>query len=347
MTYARYAKTRSVRLTITTPDGQTITVENMVGDEGFRMAFDCRRTMDETPGEFQVTIWNMDPEAIAILNGAQTTKIDDIDQIMVGKQLQSATVAEDGVDAQGAGFFIVELEAGYDEQVSRVFKAIGARIKTGPDSSLITTVTTITAQEDLDGMLLGLPMTTFTAGTPTFELVDYLRNIAGLGPGNLTPATMFALLGDSKLDCPFHVSGGQALDFLQVVLKWVPLRWFVDDRQFWVCGREGVSPPGSPPPWIVDGIGLPEPLLSPPQRDDAGRIVAECFLCPRLKVGRLVELSEAGLSLTMAGLSPQLAEIQKANVPPGLYRLDEVSHAGDTGGGDWTTRMLLRATKGA
>lgn len=338
-------KTKSARLTITTADDTEIVIENMQGNEGFQISFDAKRSMDEAPGEFQVTVTNLPPDALGAIEAAQTRRIDDIDQFLVGCQLQTSVVKEDGADATAAGFMVVELEAGYDGTVSRVFKAIGARVKSSPDSNLITFNTTITAAENLDGALLGLPMQSFPAGTTFFEVIDAIRQVAGLGPGNLTPALLFSILGDSKIDAPFHLSGGQALDFLKAFLLLQPLRWFIDDREIWICGREGLSPPNIPV-FVPDEIGMPDILLSPPQRDDGGRIVAECLLCPRLRPGRLVTLTPGGLALVNQGLSPTQQQVQRANVPPGNYRLDEVQHTGDTAGGEWTTTMLLRPIPG-
>ena len=348
MSYSTYAKTRSARLTVTTPSGQKIVVSNLDGNDGFYMTFEGRRSMDNSPAEFTVSVYNMDPEALAVLNAAQTQQVDDWDKLLVDVlgQLDPQTVAADGSDALKAGFCIIELEAGYDQQPSRVFQAIGARITTVPDSSLTTYVTTFVANENLDGQLLGFPLQTFPAGSATYDLVDALRRGAGLGPGNFNPGTWFALCGLSQLESPFHFSGGQALDFLDATLKWMPMRWFVDDRQLWICGREGWTQPGGPPPWVTDGIETPEILTAPPHRDDAGRVVVECLLSPKIKPGRLVLLTPAGLALANLGLSPTIQQIQQAQVPPGLYRADEVAHSGDTGSGDWTTRILLRPTKG-
>lgn len=341
MGYSLYTRTKSARLTITTAEGQQILVENMEGDEGFRIEFEAKRSMDQSPGEFSVTVYNLPPDVLGILQAAQIRRVDDLDQLMIGQVLQSTVVTEE--DATAAGYLVVELEAGYDGQVSRVFRAIGARVSSRPDSSLITTITTITAQENLAAAGLGLALQTFPAGSTTFELLDYLRGIAGLDSGNLSPALLTSLLGDSRLDSPFHVSGGQALDTLRDILKALSMRWFIDDRELWVCGREGYGIIGSPPPWVQDEIGEPEILLSPPQRADGGRIIAECLLCPRLRPGRLVRLTEGGLGLASQGLSATLDQISRADVPPGLYRLDEINHMGDTGGGDWTSRMTLRA----
>lgn len=342
MTFALYRRTKSLRLTVTPPDGAPVVVENLEGDQGFRVEFEARRSMDERPGEFSVTAYNLPPDALGAIEAAQVRRVDDLDALLVGAGLQSQVVAADGSDALAAGFCVVELEAGYDGVLSRVFRAVGATIESDRVDGDVTSRVVLTAAENLDGVLLGLPQATFPAGTTTYEVVDYLRRLAGLGPGNLTPATLAAILGDSKLSSPYHVSGGQALGLLQQVLQYLSFRWFVDDREIWICGRDGVVNAGGVPPWVADEVGEPEPLLGRPRRRPGGSVEAECLLCPRLRVGRLVRLSEAGLALALQGLSPDEQQVARAQVPPGLYRLDGVAHGGTTGDGPWDTRMTLR-----
>lgn len=344
MGFSIYTKTRSARLTVTTAEGQTVTVENMTANRGFALRFSTTKRMDSSPGESEVTVYNLPDDVLGILEASQTRRIDDPDILLSGIGLQTASVAPDGSSANAAGFLTVELEAGYDGQIGRIFKAIGSRVFSRVDDNLTTTITTIHANENLDGALLGLPQRTFPVGTPTLELLDYLRSLGGLGPGNCTPGTISALLGVSQLSSVYVASGGQAIDRLESVCRSLPIRFFVDDREAWFCGRDGITGPAAPPPWIVEEIQEPEILLRPPQRDDGGRILAECLLCPRLRVGRLVRLTPAGLSSSLQGLSPSIQQIQRARVPPGLYRLDELAHQGDTGGGPWSTRLTLRPT---
>lgn len=348
MTYSFYRRTRSARLTVTTPEGTTIAVDNMVGDSGFSMEFEAKRTMSDSLGEFSVTVYNMPQEAISIIESAQVRRVDDLDQILVDAGLQVSEVNSAGADALQAGFLVCELQAGYDEDVSRVFRAVGARTTSGFDRSVrdrgeITHSTTIVAVDSLDGVLLGLPLRSFLAGATLFELVDYLRGLAGLGPGNLTPALLGRLIGDAKLSSGYNVSGGEALAHLRNVLQYYPLRWFVDDRELWLCGRDDVPNPGGVPAYVDDEIVEPDLLTTRPRRTDGGRVLAECLLCPRLLPGRLVRLTEAGLGLALEGLSPTEFAIAYAQVPPGLYRLDEVRHTGSTSDmGRWTSTMILR-----
>ena len=337
MSLYRLRRTRSSRLTLTTPDGQTLVAENLSGDTGFAMSFEAKRTMDENPGEYSAVAWNLPADVLEGLEAAQGRRINDPDRILVDEVLRDVGVPPDGSAALEGGWLVAEFEAGYDGVVSRVFRGIGARISTERVDDGCTTESRISIVENLDAILLGDGERSFPPGASTFELVDYLRGIAGLGPGNLTPALLTALLGESKLSSGYHCAGGQALTRLKSVLEYLPLRWFVDDRELWICGRDGVPNAGGVPAYVPDEIGEPDILLSRPRRVDGGMISAECFLCPRLRVGRLVNLTEAGLALALQGLSPSEQAIAYAEVPPGLYRLDEVTHDGS-----WTTRMMLR-----
>lgn len=342
MPFSIYRKTRSARLRLTTAEGEVVVVENLQGDEGFRIGFEARRTMDESPGEFTATVLNLPPDVLGAFESAQPSRIDDLDALLAGKQLQSAVLADDCSDALAAGFAVVELEAGYDGALSRVFRAIGVRIDTAPDSDDVTLVTTLKVDEGADSVL-SLVAASYPAGTPTFDYVDYLRRVAGLGLGNCNPLTFAAILGDSRLDSPVHSSGGQPLARLAECLKYLECRWFVDDRELWLCARDGVVSPTGALPWVADGPPEePEPMIGRPRRVDGGYVDLTCFLCPRIRPGRLVRLTPGGLALAEQSLSPKQAAIQRAQVPPGLYRADVVTHRGTTGPGEAVTNLKLR-----
>lgn len=360
--FSIYRKTRSVRLRVTTPDGEVISVDNLKGDQGFRLGFACVRSMNEEPGTGQVTALNLPAEALGILEAAQATRVDDLDALLYSRTLQAAVVDPDGADALGAGFLIAEVEAGYEGSTSRVFQIIGARASTSDDYGKrsagntrgggrlrgITQVTTIEGDECLDGALLGLPTATFPAGATLFEVVDYLRRVAGLGPGNCDYLTFTAIAGDAHLDAPYHVSGGRALAIMKEVLQYYPpLRWFVDDREMWICARDGVPNPNGALAWIADGPPEePETIIGRPAKVDGGMVSVTCFLCPRIRPGRLVRLTPGGLALADQGMTPDPEAVKRAQVPPGVYRCERVEHRGTTGPGEFQTEMRLRPVVG-
>lgn len=344
MGFSLYHRTKSVRLTVTLPDGQVLVVENMDGNAGFFLSFECTRSMDDSPGEASIRALNLPPEVIGAMEAAQVSKVDDLDALLVGKNLLPQ-ISADGSDALAAGFLIMEVEAGYDGNVSRLFKAVGARSSSVPDADDVTMVTTISATENLDGALLGLPVCAFTSGSSLFSVLDYLRRAAGLGEGNLSPATLAAIIGESTISSPYVVSGGQALAHIRSVLQYLPLRWFIDDRDLWLCARDEVPSPVVPPadPWVFDGPPeLLPPIIGRPARDDAGFVTLTTLLTGAVRPGRLVRLDEGGLALAQQGLSASAAQARRANVPPGRYRVESVSHRGDTGGGEFSTTMRLR-----
>lgn len=360
--FSIYRKTRSVRLRVTTPDGEVISIDNLKGDQGFRLGFSCVRSMNEEPGTGQVTALNLPAEALGILEAAQATRVDDLDALLYSRTLQAAVVDPDGADALAAGFLIAEVEAGYEGSTSRVFQVIGARASTSDDYGKrsagntrgggrlrgITQVTTIEGDECLDGALLGLPTATFPAGATLFELVDYLRRVAGLGPGNCDYLTFTAIAGDAHLDAPYHVSGGRALAIMKEVLQYYPpLRWFVDDREMWICARDGVPNPNGALAWIADGPPEePEAIIGRPAKVDGGMVSVTCFLCPRIRPGRLVRLTPGGLALADQGMTPDPEAVKRAQVPPGVYRCERVEHRGTTGPGEFQTEMRLRPVVG-
>src|SRR5690606_30129809 len=122
------------------------------------------------------------------------------------------------------------------------------------------------------------------------EVVDYLRRVAGLGPGNISQAALDGIIGPAKLSSPYAVSGGDALKRIKQVLEWLPVRWFVDDREIWICGRDDVPSPYGAPAYVLGAPEEPDLILSRPERVDGGRVQVECLLCPRILPGRLVML---------------------------------------------------------
>lgn len=345
MSFSIYAKTRSARLTVTLPDGgPPVVIENMSGDDGFSMQFKSRRTMDDSLGSLTVDLWNLPPDVLGLIESSQVRKVDDLDAALSGCVLYDAGVDPVASEAGSEGFAIVELEAGYDGQLTRVFQAIGARIESERDEDDLSNKTSITCVENLDGLLFGLPLRSFPAGSTTFEVLDYLRSCIGLGPGNLTYESWSALVGDSKLSAPFHVSAGDALELLKVFMVNGPARWFLDDRQIWVCGRDGVANAGKVPPFIVGTPHELPPILRRPRRREGGLLEVVCLLAPAPAPGQLVLLQRGGLAIPGVVTTPQ--QIARAQVPAGVYRVETVDHSGDTssdGEDAWTSTFLLRS----
>lgn len=83
-------------------------------------------------------------------------------------------------------------------------------------------------------------MKCFPAGTPLFDLLDYLREEALLGPGNLTQSSLHALIGDCRLDTPYHFRDSDPLKVLQDVAQYLPLHMCVHEGQLIIAPRKGL-----------------------------------------------------------------------------------------------------------
>lgn len=333
MTIIAY-KTRSTRVTVTLPDGQVLTVENLEGNNGIETDFEVKRDMSPALGSVSITMYNLPKWLRGDIEAAQARKPDDIDQILAtlgqakGWTVYQSQMADDGASALAVGLSLVKIEAGYDGALSTLIEVVGARaVSERIDET--TYATTITGEDSLDAALYARPTTVFEPGTPTFDVMTFLRVACGLGNGNVTPAVWTALLGDSRL-ADYYYSQMPGLDVLAQLLDFLPLRWWIDGRELFVIPKDGQPyPPGVPPPYVPDPVTLPGIILERPQRLEGGFVEVRCLLTPSLLPGRLFLLSAAALGLE--GATPE--EILRADVPPGLYRVEEVSHVGGTGSG--------------
>lgn len=346
MTLTIYKRSRSCRLTVTPADDAPVVVENIETDSGFSMRFRVLRTMDDRLGTLEVTVRNLPPDLLGPIEASQVRQVDDLDAALAGITLQVAGVDPDGAEVGPAGFAAVELEAGYDGALTRIGRAVGCSLASDREDD-VTNTTTISALESLDGLLLGLPLATFPAGAQTFEVMDYLRRCLALGPGNLTLATWTAILGQSTLDSPYHVSAGDALDLLRSFTQYLNARWWVDDRQIWVCGRDGAPNFGKVPPFLPGAPKTLPPAIRRPRRVAGGLVEFPCFLAPDVAPGELVLLTPG--ALTFEGVTPAQEQVLRAQVPEGVYRVEQIEHSGDTsedGEDSWTSVPLLRGMPG-
>ena len=335
--------TRSVRVTIVPPEGDSILIENLANNEGFEVDFAVSRAMDEAQGSIELKIYNLPVGLRGELEAAQVRKVDDLDQILArngqanGWEVFTGEVAADGSSALSVGLPLIKIEAGYDGNVSELFEAVGATVLSSRVDET-TYVTEVTAIEALDSVMYAKPTTVFPEGSPTFDLMTWLRVATGLGQGNATAEQWAALVGDSRLDAPFYSSMG-GFEALKQLLDFLPLRWWIDDRQLWIVSKDGQA--GSlVPPYLPTISTLTEPMVARPRRIEGGFVQMVTLLWPSAIPGTIVPLSSNALGL---GYDPTPAEVARAEVPPGFYRIEAVEHSGTTSAsGDATTSCKLK-----
>lgn len=340
-------QTRSARVTVQPPDGPGIEVENLVGNDGLRITFDVRRALDTGPDEGTATIYNLGPDQLGLIEGQRGDPGGLLDLATYGDGTSFNQPRPPGPDSALAdNMSTVTVEAGYNEQVSTIFESVLAEVRSvKPDN--ITTQTTIKGTDNLDGALFNASSRVFADGSLLFSVVDELRTIAGLGQGNFTLQTWAALVGNATISGTYAITGDcytqldEVFEYLRSTDNLANVRWFQDAGDFYVYRDDQ---------FVTDGAGGEAPLELPPlkkrpARESSGYIAVTSFLAPQVRPGRLVVLDPSGLSPAQLGDAPILPDVLRSDIPPGLYRCDEVRHTGDTNpGGRYTTVLKLWPT---
>jgi len=330
--------TRSMRL-IVRPVGVAteIVVENMSGNEGLEMQFSVRRSIGDSASTGQAVIFNL-PDSIRTLIEGQGSRVGNIDDLIEDGTLWS--VGEEASDDETAiasqqGYATIELQAGYDGSVSTIFSGTAIFTQTVPSASSstprrdsegrfakavlgagITTETTIIASSGIAQVALSQANETFAKGTDTFVILEHLRRVLKLGPGNCTPINWLKYLADaagainkngqslfsqtSVLSSSFTVTDNAAQQ-LEEFLRFTGLRYFVDDGQLWLLPRQG---------FIEGPIVTLEQLKEAPRRPRPGHLECKAFLTPAVAPGHLVRVDATDIDTTSSG----------------VYRCDEVMH---------------------
>jgi hypothetical protein len=325
-----YRSTKSIRVTITAPDNRVFVIENMRHNDGPEITFDVTRDMTPSPSEASVSIFNLPSSMLTEIEAVQAAQVDDIDRLLSAPGLfPGAPVFADEAEPEQAGILRLRIEAGYDGKLGVVYDGSGARAVSQDDGR--DTLLSITAVDDLQTRIYGRPATVFEAGAPTLGVVQALRSACGLGPGNLTPETWTALVGNSHIENAFNVSGS-GFEALQKLLEHMPLRFWVDDGEIWFAARDGQ---GGAPAHLNEVVELDHPLMEKATKQDGGFVEFATLVSPGFVPGYVFPVT------------PNLVqESSSRGIRPGLYRVESVAHKMSTtaSGGD-ETRIQGRIVK--
>lgn len=309
-----------------------IVIENLSGNEGLEMQFQVKRSINETTSSGSVTIFNL-PRSLRGLVEGEARRIGNIDDLIEDGTLWSVGLLDEiGAPATPAnqGYATIEIQAGYDGALSTIF--FGTMLHSETRDDTITVETVINASSGISQVALSQANQSFDRGTDSFVVLNYLRRVLKLGPGNCTPENWSKFLADaagvrnragqtvftqaSVLAAPYVVTDA-ADQQLDDFLKYTGVRWFIDEGELWLLPRLG---------YIEGPVARLEPLKERPARNDAGLLVCRCFLTAAVKPGRQVLLDGTGVDDAVTA----------------LYRCDVAEHDGDTNAsGEYSTTVTL------
>lgn len=215
-----------------------------------------------------------------------------------------------------AGDAFVEIDAGLDNRVSRIFEGSSKRAEHGYSQG--TWVTSLDIGDGLSTTMQATARGEFDPGVELFDVVSYIIRSMALDPGNFTRAQLREAVGanvSSTFPDGFTVAG-DSVHLLDEMLRNSGAEWWVDRGRFYIV-REGAAVQGRP---IIfsEETGLraaPRPL------GDGGVLI----------------VSDARLDARVGHEG-----ILDARILAGSYRIEEVDHMLNNRAGDWASAIVMR-----
>lgn len=309
-----------------------IVLENLEGNNGLEMQFSVRRGIDMLTSSGMLKIFNLPEEMRSRIAGEVRTigRIEDVD---LGGPVWPIGMLDDiGSQATPAalGYATVEIQAGYDGSLSTIFA--GTLMDCQVVDDRVTSETTLYASSGIAQVALSSAGQTFAAGTATFAVLDTLRRVLKLGPGNCTQETWLNFISQaalhtnkngaalfsasSVLAAPYIVTDA-ADQQLEQFLAYSGVRHFIDEGELWLVPRVGFIP-GAPAK-----LGR---LKERPRRTPSGQLDCKAFFSGDVRPGRLVYVDATGVDPALTG----------------TYRCDNLSHDGGTNASEeYSTQVLV------
>lgn len=224
------------------------------------IAFSFERTLRRRPGRCELKVWNL----------SETHR----------RQLEQLQ----------AGHVFVELEAGYADGVSRIFRGElhkASTVRTEPD--IVTTI----ASRDGRGPHAARTARSHAAGTPVATVVRGLVSDMGVGEGNVAQVLATATMGGVGTFARGATVSGSAADHLDRVLSSTGHEWSVQE------GALQVLPRGGALQRTAVRLAPETGLIGSPARDEHGKLKVTTLMIPDLVPGRLVRVESADVQATL------------------------------------------------
>lgn len=310
--------------------GEAITVTSRAG-AGLRITYDVVRTADAQPNRGTVSIYNASPTTRAKIRGkVQTSRV-----LAVTPPSESSIFGGTGTlfadtpaaVAQRYRYAYVTIRAGFDGVLSTVHEGSSSRVSDrNPGLDWVTTLELDDGDAALSHADAGR---TFAPGSEVWEAVDYLRKESGLISGNFTRKTWDSLdtfggvLGGAQYFATAYSPLGDPAEQLSLVLEAYGIRWFVDQGQAWLLGKDGYLPEP-----IVD-LGVPR---EEPEDTDEG-ILVNVLHNPRIRPGVRARVnSRRSPDRVVAGVTGLISQPYAVRVERETWLIDAVRFSGDAHG---------------
>jgi len=225
----------------------------------------------------------------------------------------------------------IQLYAGYsDEEIGLIFD--GNITNVIHKKSQTDWQTSIFAQDGIKILNSATINTTFAAGTTMPQIYDALVDqMDGITKG-ITKGLKNCLSGKRSLLRELQLSGN-VKDWLDKLSKDCGFEYSVNNG---IIETTPTNLPLSDESPVI--INQNSGMIGSPQRTEIGVEVANLLL-PKLKLGRTIKIEAVNTEINIGNLIFR----KITNIPqPGTYRIDKITHIGDTHGNDWKSQIYAR-----
>jgi hypothetical protein len=275
---------------------------------GLDVDFQIRKSLRPEPNSCELTIYNLTREQARAIEALNT-----YDPKRTKGQKRPKKNLPKGPRAPKSGKIRVEIEAGYDEVRSLIFRGDLRRAITTEDGE---TRTTKIEGEDGGKSILGSRITeAFPAGTSMATVARACIAAMGLGQGNFLEVE--DVLSAQKVSGGL-VLNGIASEELSAIMRRLGVRWSVQNGVLRFQQRDVDVARG----YLLNSE---TGMVSTPARESTGMVKVTALLNPALQIGGFVTVE---------------SELQEFT---GSYQIAELTYVGQKSGTQWFAELSLKA----
>ncbi len=318
------------RVRITNGGGTFDSQPLVPSEETIRIAFDVQKSIDQQPNTATIRLWNLSPERVDQIQGVVVSRVEWT--IAERAALRTAGLSSAPIETvyDNAGIAAVVFSWGYEgaapplpfPPLSEGF--VGGSVSMEVDDNGEDSILTLKCEDAGQIMTAARLNQSYSSGTDTVTIVVDLINAMGLtvNDTNLRNLMQSSLLkraipiGKLQQIGGYNASRVPAAQQLRRIMKSLNLRWSAQDGRFLLLDRESVIP-GYPP--IVLSAAT-DSLFNNPRRRQAQQMAVQTWATPEIRPGREVLIQANELSTQ--------------------YRVDRVTHTGDTEEGGQSVPVL-------
>jgi hypothetical protein len=276
---------RRAILTVGKGSGEAIRIDNRATNGALDFSFNVTRTLKKDPNKAEIRIFN--------LNQTTRSRITSLKRIPV------------------------ELEAGYDDDPTLIFRGNLREARTernGPDI-----ITIVSGEDGGDKARTARINRSFGRGAAFRDVVEKIAADLGLGLGNISKISADSMRGVSNKFAGGVSFQGNAGEELERILASANLEYSIQD------GNLQILELGKPLPGVTKKLTPETGVIGSPTRGTDGLVTVEIMMVEDLFPGRLVPI-----------------ETQEVE---GNFKIETANYIGDTAGPQWGMKIECREVK--